>query len=69
LSRGVGILGDMTRTAVQEHLPFTVVDDWRLDERTREMGREGLARARAALDAATRRAAQRRTVEPQSEAA
>jgi hypothetical protein len=59
----------MTRTAVQEHLPFTVIDDWRLDERTREMGREGLARARAALDAATRRAAQRRPVEQQSEAA
>jgi hypothetical protein len=50
----------MTRTAVQERLPFTVVDDWRLDERTRALGREGIARARAALDAAARRAEERR---------
>ena len=29
--------------------------DWRLDERTREMGREGIAQARAALAEAVRR--------------
>jgi len=28
--------------------------DWRLDERTRRVGREGLARARAALQASRR---------------
>lgn len=29
--------------------------DWRLDERTREIGREGIAQARAALAEAIRR--------------
>ena len=32
-------------------------DEWRLDERTRETGRKGLADARAALQNALRRAA------------
>ncbi len=31
--------------------------DWRLDEETRRLGRQGLAEARAALVEATRRAA------------
>ena len=31
--------------------------DWRIDERTREVGRKGLAEAREALREATRRAA------------
>ena len=31
--------------------------DWRLDERTRELGRKGLAEARRALQEAARRAA------------
>jgi hypothetical protein len=34
-------------------------DDWHLDDRTREIGRRGLADARAALAEATRRAARR----------
>ena len=32
-------------------------DDWRLDEQTKEIGRKGLADARAALQEAMRRAA------------
>ena len=41
----------------QEHLPIGAADgDWRLDDRTREVGRRGLAEVRAALDAAARRA-------------
>ena len=31
--------------------------DWRLDEKTKEAGRKGLAEARAALQAASRKAA------------
>jgi hypothetical protein len=31
--------------------------DWRLDDRTKEIGRQGLASARAALEEAARRAA------------
>jgi hypothetical protein len=37
------------RRAVQWH-------DWRLDERSRRIGREGVAQARAALEQASRRA-------------
>lgn len=51
----------MTRTT-QERLPLAGVDEpgaWRLDERTREVGRRGLAEARAALADAARRAAAR----------
>jgi hypothetical protein len=48
----------MARTPAQQRLPLRLVaDDWRLDEHTREVGRRGLAEARAALAAATRRAA------------
>ena len=49
-------------TTTQERLPLIGVDDgtgWRLDERTREVGRRGLAEARAALAEAARRAAER----------
>ena len=49
-------------TTTQERLPLAGVDDiagWRLDERTREVGRRGLAEARAALAEASRRAAAR----------
>jgi hypothetical protein len=48
----------MTRTAHrQPALPLSPAgDDWRLDPRTREVGRRGLAEARAALAAAARRA-------------
>jgi len=51
----------MTRTTHrQPPLPLgTVGDDWRLDDRTREVGRRGVAEARAALASATRRAADR----------
>ncbi|HZQ57997.1 MAG TPA: hypothetical protein VFA84_08175 [Acidimicrobiales bacterium] len=46
----------MARAATQQPLPLRLVDDdWRLDERTREVGRRGLAEARAALAAAARR--------------
>lgn len=56
----------MTR-AMQISLPLvedeaaalSAEDDWRLDDRTREAGRRGLAEARAALAAAALRAAQR----------
>jgi hypothetical protein len=34
----------------QEHLPFPRRDDWRIDARTREAARRGLADARAALE-------------------
>ena len=37
-----------------ENAQLTLIDtprSWRLDERTREVGREGIARARAALQA------------------
>ena len=48
----------MARVASQQPLPLRLVaDDWRIDEHTREVGRRGLAEARAALHAATRRAA------------
>jgi hypothetical protein len=32
-------------------------DDWRLDEHTKEIGRKGIATARAALEQAVRRSA------------
>jgi hypothetical protein len=50
----------MTRTPQQQALPLRIVgDDWRIDDRTREVGRRGLAEARAALNAAARRAEER----------
>jgi hypothetical protein len=51
----------MTSDAVQFRLPLADAggDDWRVDQRTREVGRRGLAEARAALAAATRRAQDR----------
>jgi len=50
----------MTSNAVQVRLPLAGADnDWRVDQRTREVGRRGLAEARAALAAATRRAQER----------
>lgn len=46
--------------SVQECLPLGMeADEWRLDDRTREIGRQGLADARAALEQAARRAEQR----------
>ena len=35
-------------------------DRWKLDERTREIGRRGIAEARKAMQAAARRAAEQR---------
>ncbi len=50
----------MARHSTQERLPLSIVDEgWRLDQRTREIGRRGLAEARAALAAAVRRAEER----------
>jgi hypothetical protein len=46
----------MTRTAHRQLPLWTGGDDWRLDDRTREVGRRGVAEARAALEAARRRA-------------
>ena len=44
----------------QQPLPIEIgTEEWHLDERTREIGRRGLAEARAALAEATRRAAER----------
>jgi hypothetical protein len=37
--------------ALQQRLPLPPADDWRIDERTREVGRRGIADARARLDA------------------
>jgi hypothetical protein len=60
LSEGVFTMKEMTAT--QEPLPLLLPsrrekgDDWHLDEHTREVGRRGLAEARAALAAAARRA-------------
>jgi hypothetical protein len=47
----------------QPPLPLDVVPapDWRLNEHTRDVGRRGLAEARAALAAARRRAQRRET--------
>ena len=47
----------MTRTTHRQLPLWTGGDDWRLDDRTREVGRRGVAEARAALAAAQRRAA------------
>jgi hypothetical protein len=58
----------MPRLAIQERLPLTG-DDWRLDDRTREVGRRGLAAARAALTAAAERAEEREQAERRPEAA
>ena len=44
-----------------ENAQLTLIDtprSWKLDERTRELGREGIARARAALRAGLRARAQ-----------
>jgi hypothetical protein len=50
----------MTSNAVQFRLPLADADDdWRVDQPTREVGRRGLAEAREALAAATRRAQDR----------
>jgi len=48
-------------TTTQERLPLpgAAPAEWRLDEHTREVGRRGLAEARAALAEAARRAAVR----------
>ncbi len=54
----------------QQHLPcFEGDDEWRLDERTREVGRRGVAEARAALAAAERRAAAWRAAREQAQRA
>ena len=45
----------VARAAQEERLPFPREDDWRLDERTREVARRGLRDARAALDRCRRR--------------
>jgi len=54
LSHPLFILGDMARQLV-------LIEDeeasWKLDDRTREVGRKGLAEARKALLEATRRVA------------
>lgn len=50
----MSILGDMERQLI---LLEDVDVDWRLDDETRRRGRQGVAEARAALVAATRRAA------------
>jgi hypothetical protein len=49
------MMGSMTTT--QLVLIEDRADDWRLDDRTKEVGRKGLADARAALQDAMRRAA------------
>lgn len=60
----------MARTTSQERLPLTIVgEDWRLDQRTRDVGRRGLAEARAALAAAARRAQEREAAHRPSRAA
>ncbi len=55
LSHLLFILGDMTRQLVL--IADDKKSDWRIDERTREIGRKGLAEAREALREATRRSA------------
>ena len=47
----------MARKQTQLTLIDDRSNDWRLDERTKEIGRKGLADARAALQEAMRRAA------------
>jgi hypothetical protein len=57
----------MARTPQQQTLPLRLVgeggrtEDWRIDDQTREVGRRGLAAARAALAAAARRSEERAT--------
>jgi len=48
-------------TTVQPRLPLPGVDDFHLDDRTREVGRRGVAEARAILDAIDRRTVSGRT--------
>ena len=50
-------MGPMAKKQTQLRLIDDRGDDWRLDERTKEIGRKGLADARAALQEAMRRAA------------
>jgi hypothetical protein len=40
----------VARSAQEEHLPFPRQDDWRIDQRTRDVARRGLRDARAVLD-------------------
>jgi hypothetical protein len=47
----------ITGMARQLELVERQATDWRLDERTRELGRQGLAEARRALQEAAKRAA------------
>jgi hypothetical protein len=57
----------MVRAPQQQTLPLRLVgedgraEDWRIDDQTREVGRRGLAAARAALAAAARRSEERAT--------
>jgi hypothetical protein len=52
-------MGKMRSMARQLRLLDPMDRDWRLDERTRETGRQGVAEARKALAEAARRAASR----------
>jgi hypothetical protein len=45
-------------TTAQQRLPLGG-EEWPMDDQTREIGRRGLAEARAALEAAARRAEER----------
>jgi hypothetical protein len=54
LSHPIGIMNDMAR---QLRLIDPAEHDWRLDQKTRETGKQGLAEARKALAEAARRAA------------
>ena len=49
----------MIRSEVEDFLyhEAALLDEWRLDDQTKEIGRKGLADARAALQEAMRRAA------------
>ena len=57
----------MVRAPQQQTLPLRLVgeegraEDWHIDDQTREVGRRGLAAARAALAAAARRSEERAT--------
>ena len=55
LSHPLFILMDMARQLVL--LDKEATKDWRLDDRTREVGRQGVASAREALQDAIRRTA------------
>jgi hypothetical protein len=61
-----------TVQTTQDRLPLEGADaapEWRLDEHTREVGRRGLAEARAALTAAARRVAAREVERARQDAA